>query len=655
MLKKLKLGEVLEKFIPSTLVPFSALAALLFEALARYRSPTNLHSLARVILQTVVSIGMVPSLVETAEEGWEAVVSGEADVPALIAMQLGLCLNQIRATTVILVMLTGGEAFEERALQRAGESLHSLLKQRSGLAHKIDASENVCKVAVESLREGDVVLVKSGERVPVDGALKKDEGSSRSSLVFDEALLTGENIPTTKKVGDHVLAGSVCRGAPCRVEASKPYESSAFALMQGKLEEALKNKADIELKSKKFVAAFTPFTFLLAAAACIFADSRGKSAREMWEAVLSVFMSATPCPAGIGVPIALLSGLSVASSRYGATVKSGTALEQLAVVSTIVLDKTGTITLGKPSVKSFQIEKGNVPAIRESVDILRVIASVEKLSVHPLASAVCKYFEEAALAERRNTDYLSVKELKESDGQGIAAAVVFGACKFEVKIGGRKLCFDESENESNSEDIEAFFLISDQKSGSSVRGHFTFVDKLRRDAPSIVRRLQSNGFKVIILSGDRSKNLEIVAADVGVTDFYACWPHEKAAFIECLRAKGEIVLMVGDGTNDAAALAISDVGISIGTESFASESASIVLLKKNLANIEGLLEMSRRVVSIAKETVLIGMTLSLVQMSIAAAGLSSPFMSSVVQEAIDLGAVLYSLRALQQPSPHLQY
>lgn len=618
----------------------------------------------RRLLWGVLSFGMVPSFLEAAESGWSALTSGEADIPALLAMQLGLCLKQVRACAVILLMLTGGEAFEAHALHRAGDELHSLLEHSPGLAHisvngtAFGATEDK---PAEKTQTGDVLLVKQSEAVPVDGtvlaaASASPRASSKtdedSQALVDESLLTGEHVAVCKRNGETVLAGSRNKGNPFWMKAEGSYSDSVMSLMKAKLQQALDSKASIELKSKKFAAAFTPMTMALAALSCLVSDLSGKSVLHTWESVLAVFMSATPCPASVGVPIAMLGGIS-AASRFGGRVKSGAAIEAMAKASVVVLDKTGTVTEGQPHVTSFSILEQKGQSIKHH-EVLRLLASAEQFATHPLGEAVVAYCTNEL---PHDFEFDKVNRISNEDGRGVYAEV---AGDYTVWIGTGEFCQVESEEakdavsapfsslqtQTNGAELHAYFHIM-QGTRTVLKGSFSFQDEIRPSAQAFVDSLKQLGIQVTMLSGDRSGHLPQVAKQLGIAQFKACWPHEKAIHVSDLRDQGHVVVMVGDGGNDAAALATADAGVSIGATNLASESASVVLMKNDLTSISKLIEMSRRVVKVAENTVGYGMSFSMAQMTFAALGILPPFASAVGQEMIDLGAVLYSLRALQ--------
>ena len=646
----------LRRALPDACVPLVALAALGLDVALRGAGR------ARCALWAVLTLGMAPALAETAEAGWGAVLGGDTDVPALLAMQLGLLLGQLRASAVILMMLTGGEVFEERALQRAGDALHSLLEESPGEAHVAAAAgaAGAADVAAENVAPGDVLLVKAGEAVPVDGEALEVAGAP---VEVDEALLTGEAGKVRKAAGAALLGGSRNAGAPFWMRAQRRYGDSVLALMRAKLREALESKAEVELASKRFAAGFTPLTLAAAGVACLVAELRGRSPRQAWESVLAVLMAATPCPASIGVPIAMLSGMSVASRACACTVKRGAALEALAAATVVVVDKTGTLTEGRPVVTALEAWQDALPLGAPPLTLL--LASVEALSTHPLAAAVCAHHSRReGAAQQQQGHHQQLRELRDQallpvadlalDERG-ARGVVAG---LHVCVGAFEWCFEDGDaldgeplaakiDERAQNQIQAFYRLASREGRRLACGRLLFSDALRSSAAPAVRRLKLLGLPGLMLSGDRSGHLEAVARELGIDDYESCLPHQKADRVQALRENGEVVLMIGDGGNDAAGLAAADVGLSVGVGKLAAESASVVLMNGDLENVARVIEVSRTVLRVANRTRDLGMTASMTQMAVAALGLCPPVVSAVAQEFIDLGSVLYALSALR--------
>jgi len=559
---------------------------------------------------------MVPSIGEAAVQG--DVLNGDSDIPALVAMVLGMCLGHVRASAVILLMLTGGEAFEEFALRRASTALHALLEMSPGTAH-IEIAGVVTEISSEKVNPGDRLLVKPQCEIPVDGVVV-----SGTSVYVNECLLTGENWDVSMHEGDTVMAGSRNKGSAFYMVANGRYNDSIIAIMKLKLSQALEKKGRLELESKKLVSIFTPLTFAIAGVSAVVSSLIRKMA--VWDSVLAVFMAATPCPAGIGVPIAMLSGMSMASGKLGITIKNGGVIEEIAKATCVVLDKTGTLTMGRPLLKRLVVQ-GDM----DDDQVLRILASLEKYSTHPIARAVCNTVPDKQL--------FSVIGVEIMVGHGIKGTVGDG---YRVLIGSSSVCGEVVDDILG---MHTYFII-ECADGAVLKGAVEFADSPRDSARAMVDRLKLMELRLVILSGDRSYHLEELAEFLGISEFKSCLPAEKATYVETLQREGEVVIMIGDGGNDALALSVSNVGMSLGACNFAADSASAVMMNEDLENVPRLIEMSRKVVTIATRTVRYGMSCSFFQMGVAALGFASPFQSAVMQEFIDLAAVLHSLQAL---------
>jgi P-type E1-E2 ATPase len=327
----------------------------------------------------------------------------DADHPALLAMSLGLILNEPVASMVILLMLTGGEALEEYAVNRAESEIYALLEEEPGVARRIIAgTDSVEEVIATDLVQGDTLVLRNGDSAPVDCAVAGSRtelptpaggGNSPRSFLVDESMVTGETVAQKKRAGDTILGGSISLSPqPLTVHVLKSYSESTMALFKSSLAAALDRKSKLERSSIKLAADFTPFTLLLCAFSFWWQQLRGISPTplQLWGRVLAVLMAATPCPAAIGVPVAMLCGISISSKR-GISIKSGAALENIGKATVCVLDKTGTLTRGEPAVRS--IDFLGTPAIDKD-EVLRLCGSLEQSSNHPLAVAVIKHAQE---------------------------------------------------------------------------------------------------------------------------------------------------------------------------------------------------------------------------------------------------------------------
>ena len=346
---------------PAAIVPALSVLALVTGGVFHQRGRPLI---AKALLQNLVAWGGIPVVNESIENMIQDV--GDADHPALFAMTLGLLLNEPLAATLILIMLTGGEALEEYAMERAQTGIHKLLQQGPGMARRIGLdSQCVEEVPATDLVRGDLLVLRNGDSAPVDCEVRDDvlvtpSGSTAAdSYEVDESMVTGESQPQIKTAGDTILSGSISLSAqPFIVRVLKVYSESTMALFKQALAKGLENKSQLERSSIKMASDFTPFTLALCAFSFWWQRLRGgvSAPLALWGRVLAVLMAATPCPAAIGVPIAFLCGMSV-SSKKGISIKSGAALENLGKASVCVLDKTGTLTYGRPKVSSMEFLK----------------------------------------------------------------------------------------------------------------------------------------------------------------------------------------------------------------------------------------------------------------------------------------------------------
>ena len=441
-------------------------------------------------------------------------------------MALGLLLNEPVAAVVILIMLTGGEALEDYAMSRAESGIHELLEQEPGTARRILADGSMEEVQATDLAVGDSVMLRTGDTTPVDCEVSESANTPREgedgapgSFEVDESMLTGEALPQKKVVGDTVHAGSInISSHPLRTIVLKAHADSAMTMFKATLAAALEKKAKLERSSIQMAADFTPFTLALASCAYWYQRVRlpASTPLVLWGRVLAVTMAATPCPAAIGVPIAFLCGMSI-SSKHGIAMKSGAALENLGKSTVCVLDKTGTVTYGKPRVRSINFV--GKPALKQD-EALRLCASLEQTSNHPLAVAMITRAREKQLQMRR-MDEVAVTEAKA--GHGVAGEVDGWA----VRIGTSEYVFGEEDALKQDEVLRlasvdvrpvaqlfAYFRI--EGFGGVTRGWVACEDEVRPGAKEMVATFQSRGLRCVMLSGDRNAGtLEHIARHLG--------------------------------------------------------------------------------------------------------------------------------------------
>jgi heavy metal translocating P-type ATPase len=543
------------------------------------------------------------------------------DAIALVAMAGSLVLGEYLAGAVVALMLAGGNALEEVANGRARRELKTLVERAPRVA-LMRRGADVEEVAVDDVLQGDVVLVRAGEVVPVDGLVVSEEA------VVDESALTGEPLPVTVHRGGQVRSGTACAGVAFELRASRPAAESAYAALVRLVQQAECEQAPFVRMADRYAAYFLPATLLIATVAWA---ASGDPVRA-----LAVFVVATPCPLILAAPIALMSGISCAA-RAGIVVKGGGAIERLGSVRTVLLDKTGTITLGQP-VLGRVVSLDGLPGD----EALRLAASLDRLSAHPLAAAL------VAGAQERGLELTVPESVVESFGHGIDGVVsghrvLVGSARW-LAAHGFELPPDR---ELDSSGAKVYVGVD-----GAAAGLFLLDDRLRDDASLLVPRLRAAGVEYIaVVTGDKAAAAERIASELGVDRVYAeQTPQEKLEVVRAIKSRRELrdVLMVGDGVNDAPALAAADVGIAMGTigATVSSETADAVILVDRVGRVADAIEIGRRALTIARQSVLIGIAASLVAMAFAAAGFISPVAGALLQEGIDVGVILNALRAL---------
>jgi len=550
------------------------------------------------------------------------------DTIALVAMVGSLALGQELAGIVVGLMFTGGAALEEVASSRARREL-TMLVQRAPKVAQLRRGERIEGVPVDEVVPGDIVLVRTGEVVPVDGTVLSSEA------VIDTSTLSGEPLPDTLRTGMPVLSGSANAGSPFELRATRAAAESAYTALVRLVEQAQAERAPFVRLADRYAGFFLPATLVLAAGAWALS---GDAVRA-----LAVVVVATPCPLILAAPIALVSGLSRAA-RSGVIVKGAGTIEALGQARTVLFDKTGTLTVGTPEVREI------LPADRlPPAEILRLAASVDRFSAHVLGAALVRAAGEAGLS-------LSLAAaVHEDPGQGISGTVDGHL----VGVGSRAFLRGLG---VPAEDLATAALMGGRGSGEAhvtvsvdgrVGGVVVMADELRPEVFASIERLRSEGIRhVAMVSGDRRSVAERAGSELGLDRVYAeLSPEAKLEIVRSLQADVQLrpVVMVGDGVNDAPALALADVGIAMGAAgaTVSSETADAVITVDRVDRVADAVHAGRRALHIARQSVLSGMGLSLAAMGVAAAGYLPPVAGALLQEAIDLAVILNALRALR--------
>ena len=536
------------------------------------------------------------------------------DAIALVSMVGALALGQYLAGAVIALMLAGGNALEERAGVRARREL-TLLVSRAPHTARVERDGQLVETPVDDVVPGDLVVVRSGEVLPVDGVVESGEA------VLDESALTGESLPVVRRRGHVVRSGAVSTTA-LRLRATRSAAESAYASLVRLVRQAETQRAPFVRMADRYAAFFLPLTTAVAAIAWV---TSGDPVRA-----LAVFVVATPCPLILAAPIALLSGVSRAA-RAGIVVKGAGVIERLGSARTVLLDKTGTLTLGSPHVERIETLDG----IGEA-ETLRLAASLDQLSLHPLAVALVGEAHERRLPLELPT------AVAEEPGRGIEGAVG----EHRVAVGSGAFL-----RERGYDGVEARGRALVGADGRLV-GAISFADPPRDDALGMVERLHASGIRrVAMLTGDRAAAAEAIGAVLHVDQIYAEQsPEEKLAVVRAIAATPGLapVVMVGDGINDAPALALADVGIAMGSAgaTASSETADAIVLVERVDRVVDAIRIGRRSLSIARQSVLAGIGLSLAAMAFAALGFIPPLGGALLQEGIDVAVIVNALRAL---------
>ena len=572
-----------------------------------FKQPTMTRVLV-TIAGAILAISMFIEMIKTLRSGRYGV-----DLLAIIAIISTLVIGQYWASLIIIVMLVGGESLEDYAAHRASRELHKLLENSPTFAHK-KVGDSYEDTPIDAIEIDDVFLVKASEVVPIDGVVL--EGDSW----FDESSLTGESEPVTKAIGDDVLSGSINGETAVLIQASKKASDSQYQKIVQLVKESEATPAQFVRLADRYAVPFTIVSLLIAGAAWLISGDMTRFAE--------VLVVASPCPLILAAPIAFVGGMS-RSSRNGLLVKNGTTIEKLSLAKTVAFDKTGTLTTGILQVKSITPEKTE----HSEDDLLQIAAALEIGSNHILAKSLVK------LATEKDLALLAVADLRESTGLGLSGVIDNKTYRI-----GRA-------NFANAEDEKVNGTVVFISEDDVFIGKILFEDKIRPESQHVIERLKAQDVQhILMLTGDNQKTAELVAGELGITEMHAgLMPSEKIGILKELPETHRPMVMVGDGVNDAPALALSDVGIALGASgsTVASESADVVVLRNDLNLVPESIKISRETMKVAKEAVLIGIFICIALMLIASTGILPAIIGALLQEVIDTVSILYALKALK--------
>ncbi len=475
------------------------------------------------------------------------------------------------ATTVVLTLVLLGQLLEAKAHSRTSGAIKELLKLAPTEATLvINGEEKV--ISIHDINKGDIIRVKPGEKIPVDG--KITEGNS----TIDESMITGEPIPVDKKVEDNVSSGTINGTKSFLMVAEKVGAETLLSQIVQMVSDASRSRAPIQNLVDKISRYFVPIVVLISAIAFLIWWQFGPEPKLVYAFVnaIAVLIIACPCALGLATPMSVMVGVGK-GAKSGVLIKNAEVLEKMDKIDVLITDKTGTLTEGKPSVEKIVVKD------RDENEVLGKIASLNQSSEHPLATAVVNF------AKSNNATFSKVENFESVTGKGVK-----GSINNELIILGNKKLLEQE----NSQDFSAIEeqVISEQKQGKTVSyiaigkkvvGYITITDAIKKSSLEAINELKRQGVQVIMLTGDNENTAKAVASELNLTDFKAgCLPQDKLEFIKNLQAQGKIVAMAGDGINDAPALAQSDIGIAMGTGTdVAIESAKITLVKGDLQGI----------------------------------------------------------------------
>lgn len=570
-------------------------------------------------LHVVLAVSVIPLTLQVLKKALKKDFG--ADILAVLALLTSLALGEYLAGTLIVLMMAGGQTLEQFALRKASSVLEALARRMPNIAHR-QRGEQIEEVALDEIVIGDRLVIFPHETAPVDGTVLEGQGS------MDESYLTGEPYQVDKAPGSSILSGAINGETALVIRAEKRAIDSRYATIMTVMQDAEQKRPSMRRLGDQIGAIFTPVALLLALATWAIT---GEAVR-----FLAVLVIATPCPLLIAIPITIISAISLAAKR-GIIIKDPVVLERLPTCQTAIFDKTGTLTYGKPSVTEIL----PAPSFQKS-DLLQAAAGLERYSKHPLASAILE------AATRENLPLPKASEVSEKPGQGLSGLVNGHRWHLTSRLKIDRLWPQLAVNlPPVAAGLECVLLCDDQYAGL-----FRLRDAPRAEGHSFIGHLgPSHRFKkVLLLSGDRPSEVAYLAEVLGIQNTLAEQsPEQKVAIVRAETALAPTLFM-GDGINDAPALATATVGLAFGQHSnVTSEAAGAVILENTLIKVDELFHISLLLRRIALQCAIGGMVLSLAGMGLAAMGHLSPVQGALVQEAIDLLAILNALRLAWRP------
>ena len=572
-----------------------------------------------VILATAVIIAAIPLSVELIRE-----IAGRnfgVDILAFLSIVSALVLKQNWVAAIVVLMLSGGKALEEYATRRASSVLGALARRMPQIAHRVEDAGSVVDLPIEAVTVGEKLIVYPHELCPVDGVVTAGLGA------MDESYLTGEPFIISKAPGSTVLSGAINGDVALTIQAIRPASDSRYAKIVEVLHASEENRPRIRRLGDRLGIWYAPIAIAIAVLSWLLSSQP--------ERFLAVLVVATPCPLLLAIPVAIIGAISVGAKR-GIVVKDPSILEKLDTCTTLIVDKTGTLTYGKPSLTEV-IPTGQWP----QQDLLRLAASLERYSKHPLGTAIL------TAAEEGGVPLVTPREVSESPGHGLTGQIEGHSVTLTGR--GKLMPAAAAQLPQAVTGLECVILID-----GNLAGLMRFQDQPRHESKPFLSHVESrHGIrKIVLLSGDRPSTVADFAAGMGISEVYGGKsPEEKVAIVREMTAN-EQTLFLGDGINDAPAMLNATAGIALGVNSdITSEAAGAVILQSSLASVDELIHIGRRMRRIAITSAVGGMLLSMIGMAAGAFGYLKPIEGAILQEGIDLISILNSLRMILPTAP----